>query len=175
MDVYSERTAAAIRVKHLREELAQAEEKHRDLDELVRIAEKYDLVPKARAASDLLNELIGPSFKASTHTTQYDRVVRGSEAILSDGKRRLSRDLLPELDALGVKVGGKNPKGLIATYLSREPDVFESDTKLGGWALRRLTKKARPNEVSASLGLFLNGSQATHPAGNAVKEDAEIG
>lgn len=56
--------------------------------------------------------------------------------ILTDGIRRLSRDLLPEFQARGIRLEGRNPKALVATYLSQD-ERFVSDQRLGGWALRQ--------------------------------------
>jgi hypothetical protein len=54
--------------------------------------------------------------------------------------------------------------------------VFVSDVKAGGWTLRRLLKKARPGDVSASPGLFSNGlvGHLGHTV-SMLKEGAEIG
>jgi hypothetical protein len=95
--------------------------------------------------------------------TKQQQIIKGCAAILSDGKRRLSRELLPELEKLGITVGGKNPKSLLASYLSAADD-FVSDQKLGGWTLQSILKKASPGEVAASPRLSFNGAVAPHHA-----------
>jgi len=77
------------------------------------------------------------------------------DSILSDGRRRVSKEIVPELAKLGVSLNhSKDPAGLLASYLSREKNRFVSDVKQGGWTLTRLIHKARPTDVDASAGLF---------------------
>lgn len=64
--------------------------------------------------------------------------------------RPIPRELLVELEALGVKVNGKDASSNLSVYLSREKDIFTSDVKAGGWTLLKLQKKARPEDVAAS-------------------------
>jgi hypothetical protein len=106
--------------------------------------------------------------------TKQQSIIEGCKAILSDGKRRFSRELLPELEKLGIHVGGKNPKSLLASYLSAADD-FVSDQKLGGWTLQSILRKGRQGEVAASPRLISNGGEATYHASSAWKEGAELG
>jgi hypothetical protein len=92
--------------------------------------------------------------------SQRQRIIEAADMVLSDGRRRLSRELLPELTKLGVIVGGKDPSGNLAAYLSREKERFHTDQKRGGWTLTRMMQKARPADVVATAGLFTNGRTA---------------
>lgn len=92
-----------------------------------------------------------------TGKSKRERIILTAQEILNDGRRRISRELVRELGERGVVVGGSDDAGLLATYLSREKDLFVSDVRAGGWTLRRLTKRVRPDEVTASSGLVLNG------------------
>jgi hypothetical protein len=98
---------------------------------------------------------------AGRFPSQKERILTASEQVLSDGVRRLSRELLPEIEALGVTVGGKDPVTNLAGYLSREKHRFQSDQKAGGWTLTRLAQKAKPGNGDTLPGFFSN-SAATH-------------
>jgi hypothetical protein len=87
--------------------------------------------------------------------TKREQVIDAATRILSDGTRRTSRELLSIIE-LVVDIGGKDPAAALASYLSHEKDLFESDLKKGGWTLRRLTKKVRPDDAGTSSGLFNN-------------------
>jgi len=83
-----------------------------------------------------------------------DQILDTTELVLEDGQRRDSRSLLTELAKRGVEVRGTDPMTNLASYLSKEKERFQSDRKLGGWTLTRLTKRARPSDALTSLGLF---------------------
>jgi hypothetical protein len=81
---------------------------------------------------------------------------------------------VPELEKMGIHVGGKKPKSLLASYLSAADD-FVSDQKLGGWTLQSIQRKARTGEVAASPVLRSNGWETPTHMVSAGKEDAELG
>jgi hypothetical protein len=106
---------------------------------LIGLERKADSLRKELNTVRLLIELIRKHNKWQSppigkKSTKQQSIIEGCAAILSDGKRRLSRELLPELEKLGIIVGGKNPKSLLASYLSAAGG-FESVIKLGGWKL----------------------------------------
>jgi hypothetical protein len=150
-----------------------------EIETLLRLVEKYQLsVPHTRVTSEgaLSMVLSAPQHATrSTGETVKELLLRTAAAILSDGRRRLSRELVHEMKRHGVYVPGEDQAGNLASYLSREKETFESNVKAGGWTLRQPQIKARPGEVGASSGLFSNGSEATHHAVSARKEDAELG
>ncbi|HEV2700787.1 MAG TPA: hypothetical protein VGV09_04095 [Steroidobacteraceae bacterium] len=155
----------------LREHIEQYRVRLEEIETLVRLAEKYNLcvdrhievVPEPKRVTD--SRLFAAIHRAARDMTIRDRIILGCESILDDGKRRLSRELVPELAKLGVNVGGKDPAGNLAAYLSKEKDRFDSNIKLGGWSLTRLTRRANPGDADTSPGLFSNNglTGAQHP------------
>jgi hypothetical protein len=165
----------SINITDLEKKAADLEVALKEVRLLIELARKYAPQPNPVQPAGAVVMSVTRGL-ADRGMTKQKRIFKATLEILSDGKRRLSRDLIPELEKRGVIVGGKNPKSLLASYLSTAPDVFESDVKLGGWMIRLgPAKKARPDEVAASSGLFSSGSEATHHAVSARKEDAEFG
>lgn len=146
--------------KSLREQIEEHQARIEEIDTLVRLAEKYNLWVGRTVETDVQPKRVtdaralGAAHLAGRVFTVRDRIILGCESILGDGKRRLSRELVPELAKLGVIVGGRDPVGNLAAYLSKEKDRFDSNTKQGGWSLTRLTRRANPGDVDASPGLF---------------------
>src|SRR6266705_3479867 len=126
------RQAANLRIKEAQEELAK-------LDQLEALARQ--LFPAGAAYS--------PTAVAG-RVTKRDAILSTVELILSDGRRRTSRELLPELKARGVEIGGQDEVNNLAAYLSPEKDRFDSDRQKGGWGLIRHPKKASPRDASTS-------------------------
>jgi len=135
------------------------EERQKDiaeLEELLRLADKHRLevsVPISAEVARLSSQL---AVRPSEMQTLRERIIAAAESVLSDGKRRVARELLPEMRKHGVILEGKNPYSNLSSYLSREKDKFVSDVKLGGWTLCRLAQKARTPDVGASRVLFNN-------------------
>jgi hypothetical protein len=101
---------------------------------------------------------VGRKIKAAKYPTKRDAILNGCLEILADGKRRFARDLLIELEKIGVRVGGKNPKSNLASYLSHF-DEFQADTKLGGWTLRSLiAPKAKASNARTLPAFSTNGA-----------------
>lgn len=94
-------------------------------------------------------------------TTKKARILDTSEQILATSKRKTSRELIAELAAKGVEVGGADPINNLGAYLSPEKKRFSYDRKKGGWGLAP-QKKASPNDAPTSKGLISNGSAEGH-------------
>lgn len=127
-----------------------------ELEELLRLADKHRLevsVPIAASLNRLQAQL---EVRPSELQTLRERIIAAAESVLSDGKRRVARELLPEMAKYGVKLEGKNPQSNLSSYLSREKDKFVSDVKLGGWTLRSLAVQARALDAPTSRALFNN-------------------
>jgi hypothetical protein len=153
----------ATEAQELREQIAKASERLEEIETLVRLAAKYNLNVDVKPTAILMQpkrvtetRIMAAAHGAAHALTVRDKIILGCESILDDGKRRLSRELVPLLATLGVKVGGKDPAGNLAAYLSKEKDRFDSNVKQGGWSLTRLTRRANPGDVGASPGLFSN-------------------
>lgn len=123
-----------------------------ELQEMKRLMEKYQ-VRAAEQASSIVSQVEG-KIAASAAMTVKDRILSGAESVLEDGKRRRPRELLEDMARIGVTVPGENPAQNLSSYLSREKDRFESDPGLGGWTLKRLTKKANPRDAATSQGFI---------------------
>lgn len=83
--------------------------------------------------------------------TKKDRILETSQDILSDGKRRTSRELVEELKKRGVDIGGADPVNNLAAYLSPD-DRFDSKRSEGGWGLILPPKKGGPGDAPTSTG-----------------------
>jgi hypothetical protein len=81
-------------------------------------------------------ELVSVSAGLPNVTAQRERILDAAERILSDGRRRSTRDLLTELTRFGISPGGNNPVQNLSTYLSREKERFSTDARLGGWTVK---------------------------------------
>lgn len=136
-----------------------------EIETLIRLATKYKLGTGAGTAitssANPAKQITGAGVltvlaaqMSGFGTTMKDKIINGSEHVLSDGKRRLSREIVADLAAIGVVVPGDDPAGYLATYLSKEKSRFTSDVKAGGWTLTRIVQKGRPGDVGASSGLF---------------------
>jgi hypothetical protein len=101
--------------------------------------------------------------KTGRAATLKDQILDACEEILTDGRRRFSRELLRELAYKGVMLTGRDPATNLASYLSREKARFQSDKKAGGWALVRLIKQTRPGSAPTLPGLHTNGAAERRP------------
>lgn len=158
-------TVLEERLKNLRrivEEGQRAAAELAELMELRRLMQKYNVKaaePIKGALSQVANHIANTA-AASAAETVKDRVLGGAEAVLIDGKRRRPRQLLEEMAKIGVTVPGRDPAANLSSYLSREKDRFESDQGLGGWTLKRLTKKASPYDAPTPQGLMFPTNRA---------------
>lgn len=66
--------------------------------------------------------------------TKKETILSATAQILSDGRRRTSKELVDELKAYGVDIGGQDPVNNLAAYLSPD-ERFESKRSEGGWGL----------------------------------------
>lgn len=167
------------RLRGIVEEGERAAAELAELQELKRLMAKYDVSPPqatSRVAAPVAENIAHNSTLSRALTTK-DKIILGAESVLQDGQRRLSRRLLADMEKIGVIVDGKDPVANLSSYLSREKDRFESDLKLGGWTLKRLTKKARPESVGALPGLSINDltGGALGTLSLLRKEDTELG
>ena len=157
----------AARLESLKAQNAEIQREMHELGTLLVLAEKYIASqcksPMTHVAEGALKAMDAAILGAGK--SKKDRIIEMTTEILSDGIRRSSRYLVRELEVRGVEISGnddgKKAAGL-AAYLSKA-EIFDSNVKLGGWALAKRPKTARPDDVGASSGLFINGSEATHP------------
>lgn len=153
----------------LRKVIADAEQRLETIAEFRRA--KSDLAPVFKAEPEGVS---GPTHVGATAEsiefslgrktgrvpTLKEQILDTSEAVLVDGKRRSSRELLRELAYRGIVLGGRDPVTNLASYLSKEKDRFQSDKKAGGWTLVRLLKQTRPGSAPTLPGLFSNSNGA---------------
>jgi hypothetical protein len=166
----------------LRKQLEEGNKRLAELEQLVNLVKKFSVstvagtILPSRAVvmtgiappmviTNYPSQIQAGNSAASGHgvITKKEAILTNSAAILGDGVARFSRQLLAELSDRGVQVGGKDPILNLSSYLSREKDIFVSDQRAGGWSLRRLPKKVRPDEAPTSSGLGVNGLEG-HPA-----------
>jgi gamma-glutamylcysteine synthetase len=150
MTIFEKRDEKYREVARLRDALERAIAEAKEYDTLIELAQKhkYELHSAADTIQKVVEQTVTRAF--STEKSQKQRVVEAAEAILADGVRRYSRDVLREMEKMGITLTTQDPVGTLSVYLSREKDIFTSDVKAGGWTLRRLQKKARPEDVAAS-------------------------
>jgi len=152
-----------ITLENLAAEIAHKKAELEELETLYRLSQKYLSQPHPQRVTQVgaLAALAAVTERertaASFGTTKKDRILNASEFVLSDGKRRISRELLKEIATYGIEVGGEDAAGNLASYLSRERTRFVSDVKLGGWTLKKLTNEARPEDAATSTGLSYQG------------------
>lgn len=72
--------------------------------------------------------------RAFGRVTKKETILATAAQILSDGRRRTSKELVEELKTHGVDIGGQDPVNNLAAYLSPD-DRFESKRSEGGWGL----------------------------------------
>jgi hypothetical protein len=167
MDQYKPLNDLDARAEELRRVIADAQKSLQEIETLKMLVTKY--LPNVLELSAVKRVDAGSALAAVAYTvgrakreTKRDQIINGVREILSDGRHRLSRELLGDLQQLGVEVGGSDPAALLSSYLSREKSFFESDLKAGGWALRQASSRVRSDDVAPSPDLFINGS-ASHP------------
>lgn len=119
--------------QRLRAMITHAEQRLAEIEQLLVLMEKYGLLPRGPQAIAGATADLERSLRSRCMPSQRVQVTETCAEILSDGVRRLSRELLPLLEQRGIKLGGRNPKGLLATYLSKD-DRFISKQ---GWTLRQ--------------------------------------
>lgn len=157
MDIRDKHRDIERRIAALEGEIERLEAEREEIEEFIRLADKFgvrDLTTQsvANVTAELVNRLANQPKK-----TLRDQILDTAEQVLSDGERRVSRDLLPKLKELGVELGGKDPVLNLSSYLSKAKDRFTSDVRAGGWTLTRLTKKReRPDDAGTSSGLISN-------------------
>lgn len=131
------------------------------IESLIALSQRYLESREGTPAAEVVNVVAQKFKRRGWTTTKRERLIAAAEGILADGVRRYSRELVNELQAHGVEVGGKDPALNLSSYLSHEKEIFNSDQKRGGWTLVRLLKGARPDETGTLPGLFSNGSEVT--------------
>jgi len=77
---------------------------------------------------------VPPGIRGFGRVTKKETILSTAAQILSDGKRRSSKELLEELKARGVDIGGTDPVNNLAAYLSPD-ERFDSRRSEGGWGL----------------------------------------
>ena len=168
--VAEERVVLRTRIKNAHEVIRESEERLSKLDELQELATELfgasatdDVtIRSGLAAAPLLAAVAVKS--GSVRVTKKEAILTGAESILSDGRRRTSKELVEELKTYGVEIGGIDPANNLAAYLSPEKERFDSDRSKGGWGLvLRDPKKANPTDVGASAGLFGSTTGASQP------------
>ena len=137
------------KIARLRDTVAAAQAEIEEIETLLRLAEKYRLNPGPAEITAAATARALAALELAPRMTIKERILTAAESVLLDGKRRVSRELMADMAKLGVVVGGGDPAANLASYLSREKDIFESDVKAGGWTLKRLTKKAKADSVGA--------------------------
>lgn len=75
-----------------------------------------------------------PVVRGFGRVTKKETILVTAAQILSDGRRRTSKELVDELKTRGVDIGGQDPVNNLAAYLSPD-ERFESKRAEGGWGL----------------------------------------
>lgn len=157
-------------IARLRQVIAVAEAGISDLQNFKALLKKQALAPiigesglaPLAASADAAVAVVAK--KAGRQLYKKDQILDAAENVLADGVRRLSRDLLPEIEKQGVKIGGKDAVNALAVYLSREKHRFQTDQRAGGWTLTRFVQKRKPDDVGASSGFFVPTCASQHPS-----------
>ncbi len=132
-----------------------------DITTLLRLLPKYQSIlskdqPKSiKGTVEIFREWLDE--QSRRQITKRQLITDAAEVILSDGVRRFSVELIKELHAQGIDVGGTNAKVNLASYLSKD-NRFESNKKAGGWTLTSASKMAKPNDAPTSLGFSFSSA-----------------
>ncbi len=156
-------SAEAARLQVL---IRESEERLHEVRTLIRLAKEFNLAtsPAPEPISSILASRMArlAGLKANPASLK-SRIIEACEHILSDGERRLSRELLPELARRGVILEGSDPAANLSAYLSKERDRFTSNQKLGGWTLTRLTQRSNNAPSAVVAGTVKAGGNSESP------------
>jgi hypothetical protein len=144
--------------ERLRRIIQDAQKSLSEITSMIPFVEKYGPILSGPKPVGNSVDIVSARLRGELKVSKKDRILRASEHILADGKRRISRQLLSDLMLSGVEVGGSDPVLNLSSYLSREKDRFTSNLKAGGWTLVRLVQQARPVDVDASTGFSVRHS-----------------
>ena len=161
MDLDALKSRLELEAGSLREKIAVAQHRLAEIETFLKLAKKFAGKSDAPTSwDDLMHAAIGPQPTAA----QRDRIVAAAEKILSDGRRRSTRELLVELSRYGISPGGDNPLQNLSTYLSREKERFSSDVRRGGWAVKWAATRVANSENVALASAHASGSTWTTTA-----------
>lgn len=126
-----------LEAQNLRETIASSSHRLQEIEVFLKLGRKFTGQPESHTAnitgiSELMNLAPG--------ATQRDRVVDAANKLLTDGRRRTTRELLAEMNGFGVQPGGVDPTSTLSTYLSRDRR-FSNDNRRGGWTLSTLAPR----------------------------------
>lgn len=132
-------------LSELRGERARIDEKLSKLESALQIVFQY-------ASEDEKPAMLAQLSLTKTGSKR-EQIFAAVLAILENGSPRHTPDLLKELSAQGIEVGGDKPEANLSAYLSRAKHYFVNDRRYG-WSL----KKQTPEDVAASSGASTKSS-----------------
>lgn len=161
------------RMEKLRSSIADQQKQVDEIAMLLVLAEKYTGTIATGQAAQVTGagvlKAIGNAILRGHGETKRSRIISACSEVLSDGQRRLSRELTAHLRQRGIEVR-KGPfdadkeAAALASYLSKEKDIFVSDVKEGGWTLKRMQEQERARLQSAgTLRSLFDHGLPSHP------------
>ena len=122
-----------LEAQNLKETIAVSQHRLQEIETFLKLGRKFtgQHEPSTTTLAELMNV-------TATGVTQRDRVLDAAHKLLTDGRRRPTRELLAELRTFGVVPGGLDPASTLSTYLSRDPR-FSNDNRRGGWTLLHMS------------------------------------
>ena len=131
------------KIRETQERLHEDQKRLDEIETLLRLSRKYGLLTTGTQSgqTELTVHMERMGLVPEPRHPLRARIIASADLILSDGKRRLSRELLPELARYGVVVDGQNASANLSAYLSREKHLFQSSPSDGGWTLTRLARR----------------------------------
>lgn len=154
----------AAEAERLKQVIAASEKQLDEINNLMALYRKH--APRVIGGMESMDSVAGKAQlalqgMAGRQQTRKDQITTNCEEILSDGVRRFSRDLVKELAARGVEIGGQSdPATALASYLCREPHRFVTNRKAGGWTLKRFSEKQRAGNAP-TLPALLSSNNST--------------
>ena len=130
---------AHAELRRLRKQLHEVQSRINEVEGFIRMYQKFS----GGAVSVPVGEPQGglSQFAAASKRHQIMGAVR---VILADGKPRSTRQILEEMKAMGVEIGGSDELANLSAYLSREKTDFQASRKFG-WTLFQVVQKAEPS------------------------------
>lgn len=148
----------AQRSQYLQAQLLETDERRHNIEEFLRLAKILGVATKPEPPKATLADVLARAASVNPDRRPLKtRIIEAAEHVLSDGKRRFSRELLPELEKLGVVIEGRDPAANLSSVLSREKMTFSSSQSAGGWTLLHLVSP----RVKATSSAMDNDSLGT--------------
>jgi hypothetical protein len=134
------------RIGQLEAELVDVRAKATKLEHFIEMASQYGLDSENNGAPNSSTNHLVPK-KAGQNSSADEITSAAAEVIKRHGRPVRTRDILVEIEKMGIVIVGKNPTANLSAYLSRS-DRFVAD-RTQGWILLDDSSKSEGDQTSA--------------------------